>query len=210
MNNVDCETAYKVPLYERSPFLEMEALGGDGREFKERVNDMAINNPELAEQIVLKHQVFSKSIDFTAKMASPRVIKSHLPLEMLPPNLLDTCKVIFVGRNPKDCCVSYFHHTNLIPYYKFKGDFEDFSDLFLRDELEFGSYWHILKVCTCSQILISSLINPAYQTSAEPLLINNEITHAAAIVDAIVEYIVYSLWIHCRFCLSCSFVRVHC
>merc|ERR1712106_376233 len=49
---------------------------------------------------------------------SPRVIKTHLPFEFLPPKLLDTCKVIFVGRNPKDVCVSSYHHHGLFPHYK--------------------------------------------------------------------------------------------
>merc|ERR1719319_171183 len=50
------------------------------------------------------------SVEFAANLPSPRVIKSHLPFEFLPPKLLDTCKVIYVGRNPKDTCVSYYHH----------------------------------------------------------------------------------------------------
>ena len=34
-------------------------------------------------------------------MARPRMIKSHLPLGLLPDNLLETCKVIYVTRNIK-------------------------------------------------------------------------------------------------------------
>jgi hypothetical protein len=36
-----------------------------------------------------------QSIKRVDEMPSPRVIKTHLPLEMLPPKLLDTCKVFF-------------------------------------------------------------------------------------------------------------------
>ena len=36
--------------------------------------------------------------------------QSHFPFELLPPGLLDTCKVVVVCRNVKDACVSYYHH----------------------------------------------------------------------------------------------------
>ena len=35
------------------------------------------------------------------EMKSPRLIKTHLPFSMLPPDLIDVCKVFFVARNPK-------------------------------------------------------------------------------------------------------------
>ena len=38
------------------------------------------------------------SLSFTAEYESPRIIKSHLPMAMLPPDLLDTAKVLFIGR----------------------------------------------------------------------------------------------------------------
>ena len=40
--------------------------------------------------------------------SKPRVIKSHLTFEMLPPKLLETCKVVYVCRNPKDTIVSFY------------------------------------------------------------------------------------------------------
>ncbi len=146
MNDIDCEKAYNVPLFVRSPFIESEGIMGDHSAFKAYLEVVAKQDPEQAERMQWTFDSMYNSISCAEKLASPRVIKSHLPLEMLPPKLLDTCKVIFVGRNPKDCCVSYFHHTNLIPSYNFKGDFDDFADLFLNDELEYGSYWDILKV----------------------------------------------------------------
>ena len=55
--------------------------------------------------------------------------------------------VIYVCRNPKDCCVSYFHHYQLFEEgYKFKGNFADFAGLFLEGALEYGPYWDHLKV----------------------------------------------------------------
>ena len=65
-------------------------------------------------------------------MPSPRLIKSHLPFELLPPDLLDTCKVVFVARfsamlcksvykfifrNVKDAAVSFFYHERLMKHH---------------------------------------------------------------------------------------------
>ena len=61
---------------------------------------MIVNLPPLPPDVVLdeKAKFFQDSVAFTDNMKSPRIIKSHLPLAMLPPNLLDTTKVIYVGR----------------------------------------------------------------------------------------------------------------
>ena len=87
-----------------------------------------------------------EALQIAREAPSPRVIKSHLPLEFLPPKLLDTCKVIFVARNPKDVCVSYFHHQVNLWHYDMQGTFEDFAKAFLEGSLEYGSYWTMLKV----------------------------------------------------------------
>ena len=63
------------------------------------------------------------TIAYVESMPSPRIIKTHLPLDMLPPNLLDTAKVIYVCRNVKDSCVSWFHHEKLLPVHSFPGSF---------------------------------------------------------------------------------------
>ena len=90
------------------------------------------------------------TVKLAASAPSPRVIKSHLPFEFLPPNLLDTCKVIFVGRRPKDCCVSFFHHFQndaSVLNHRMKADidFNDFAQLFLKGAVMYGNYWTMLK-----------------------------------------------------------------
>ncbi len=152
MNNVDLKTASEKPLFSRSPFLEIQTLAPDRDKFTmmyQQLMDSKNPDPEQVEAMTAMKENLFNSIERTARLptTSPRVIKTHLPLEMLPPNLLDMARVIFVGRNPKDCCVSYYHHiTSIFPHYKFKGGFEDFAGMFIRDELEYGSYWDILKV----------------------------------------------------------------
>jgi hypothetical protein len=66
---------------------------------------------------------------------------------MLNPKTLDICKVIYVARNPKDCCVSYFHHhKNMKDAYGFEGSFEEFVDIFIKGTIGYGGYFHHLKV----------------------------------------------------------------
>ena len=81
VNNVDIETAKKLPLFARTPFLESEGL----KDVKDVPKEVFDKNPLM--------KLMSNSIETAENMKSPRVIKSHLPFEMLPPNLLDTCKV---------------------------------------------------------------------------------------------------------------------
>ena len=138
VNKVDTEKARKIPLWVRSPFIEMEGLfrEGDGEAFRVHAQENGIEG----------YEAMIETVKYSALAPSPRVIKTHLPIDMLPPKLLDTCKVIFVCRNPKDTCVSFYHHYNNFPEYQFKGDFKDFAQLFIDGHLEMGSYWTMLKV----------------------------------------------------------------
>ena len=86
-------------MQERVPFLE---LGG----LKPKSTTDALEKPPFVKDPV----AFADSLP-TSK---PRVIKSHLTFEMLPPNLLDTCKVVYVCRNPKDTIVSFYKVFNLL------------------------------------------------------------------------------------------------
>ena len=80
-------------------------------------------------------------------MKKRRVIKTHLPLEFLPHDLLERGKVLFVARNPKDVCVSYYHHNLSLPNHAFAGTFHQFADLFVEDLHAYGSYWSHLQSC---------------------------------------------------------------
>ncbi|RXG66885.1 Sulfotransferase 1 family member D1 [Armadillidium vulgare] len=53
----------------------------------------------------------------------PRIIKTHLPFSLLSPSLLETCKVIYVARDPKDVAVSYCHHSRLFKIHVVSGPF---------------------------------------------------------------------------------------
>ncbi|XP_042886680.1 sulfotransferase 1A3-like isoform X2 [Penaeus japonicus] len=71
----------------------------------------------------------------------PRIIKTHFPLSLYRPDLLDKCKVVYVCRNPKDACVSYHHHCRLVNTYKFEGSFEAFAKAFMAGDVFYGKFW---------------------------------------------------------------------
>ena len=49
------------------------------------------------------------------------------------------------ARNPKDCLVSFFHHTvGFNQYYDYAdGKFDDFCELFLRGGTDFDDYFKV-------------------------------------------------------------------
>jgi len=105
VNNLDFKTAKAVTLDERVPYLELTALSEP-------------HEPESIEQV--------------RNLKSPRVIKTHLALEMLPKQVLEKkVKVIYVTRNPRDAVVSFYNHWRILE--NFTGSFEVFLSAFLAD-----------------------------------------------------------------------------
>ena len=72
------------------------------------------------------------------------MIKSHLPVTMLNREIFKSSKVVYVCRNPKDTCVSYFHHCKNHAYGQLE-DFDKFAGFFRRGSLLYGNNWHHLK-----------------------------------------------------------------
>jgi len=50
-------------------------------------------------------------------------------------------KIVLVSRNPKDTCISKYHHTKKIPTICFDGDLDAFIPLFLAGRVSHGSFW---------------------------------------------------------------------
>ena len=76
---------------------------------------------------------------------SPRYMKTHIPLEFLPPKLQDTCKNVYVARNPQDVCVSSFHHKINAKHFNATNNFSEFFPDFVGDRTAFNPYWPHVK-----------------------------------------------------------------
>jgi hypothetical protein len=78
---------------------------------------------------------------YVGALPEPRLIKTHLPREMLQLN--PRAKYIYVARNPFDCAVSFYHHTRgFVRHYDFAdGTFAEFFECFIAGEVDFGDYF---------------------------------------------------------------------
>lgn len=117
LNHGDAEKARRAPTHVRMPFIEMTAP-----------------NPSLS------------GITQLEKMAPPRVIKTHLPIQLVPKTFWEAgCKVIYVARNPKDSVVSYFHFDQMNLVQPEPGPWPQYVEKFMKGELGWGSWYDHVK-----------------------------------------------------------------
>ncbi|RXG53461.1 Sulfotransferase 1C4 [Armadillidium vulgare] len=81
--------------------------------------------------------IFLQLLEFAE---DPRIIKSHLPFSLLSPSLLETCKVIYMARDPRDVVVSLCLFSTLINAIGFVGSTSDFVEHFVNDTCKFLKY----------------------------------------------------------------------
>ncbi|KAJ1125171.1 hypothetical protein NDU88_003607 [Pleurodeles waltl] len=112
-NRGDLVKARRAPTHVRFPFLEM----------------------------VLPPPVPS-GVDAVAKAPSPRVIKTHLPFQLVPKSFWEqNCKVIYIARNPKDSVVSFYYFEQMFSLQPEPGHWEQFLQNFMDGKLSWGSWY---------------------------------------------------------------------
>lgn len=108
----DVEKCRRAPIFIRVPFLEFKGPGV----------------PSGME--ILKHTPI------------PRLLKTHLPLTLLPQTLLDQkVKTIYVARNAKDVAVSYYHFYRMAKVHPDPGTWDSFLEKFMAGEVSYGSWY---------------------------------------------------------------------
>ncbi|XP_055935691.1 sulfotransferase 1 family member D1-like [Argiope bruennichi] len=159
------ESPATLPIYEieglKMPLMFSPDAFRSGIQYKPRPNDVFIvTYPKCgttwAQHILLhlfsrgeavdENKFFSATpfLEVTGAKAAetmprPGALKTHLPFHLTPWS--DEAKYIYITRNPKDCCVSYYHHMKNLPGHGFKGTFDEFFECFISGNIGYGDYF---------------------------------------------------------------------
>ncbi|XP_028372983.1 sulfotransferase 1A1 [Phyllostomus discolor] len=108
----DLEKCRRAPVIMRVPFLEFKAPG------------------------------LPTGMEVLRDTPNPRLLKTHLPLALVPQSLLDQkVKVIYVARNAKDVVVSYYHFYRMAKVHPDPGTWDSFLEKFMAGEVSYGSWY---------------------------------------------------------------------
>lgn len=129
-NNLDFKSAKSKPLFERFPMLETTS----------HIPELGVELIKADFMNIAKFQGVGAaarvpSWQLIENTPSPRFIKTHLPLSMLPPKLLSTAKVVYVARDPRDVAVSYYYLHKLVSKGLIRSSVRHFWNAFRRDLL---------------------------------------------------------------------------
>lgn len=109
----DAEKCARAPIHQRMPFIEI-----------------SLPKP------------IPTGIEEAEAMPSPRTLKSHLPVQLVPPSFWrQNCKIIYVARNAKDNAVSYFHFHQMAKMMPEIGNWEEYLEDFLTGKITWGSWF---------------------------------------------------------------------
>ncbi|KAK0174643.1 hypothetical protein PV327_010397 [Microctonus hyperodae] len=139
-NDLDFDTAKNNLLAERFPFFEFSMFNHpDVTEEFIKLNEGNLERQDLCRKISIP------GYEVLNKLPSPRFIKSHFPLSLLPGILDVGCKIVYVARNPKDVAVSWYHLNRAIKTQGYQGNFEQFWNYFQNNLTPWSPYWEHLK-----------------------------------------------------------------
>ncbi|XP_067667990.1 sulfotransferase 1B1-like [Haliotis asinina] len=114
----------------------------------EIVSMLRAGNTEYNKKTKRVAMLGSGKFDELDELPSPRVLNSHLHFRHLPKSMMEKrIKTIFIMRNPKDVCVSYYFMLNGLQNnsFEFDGTRSEYLDLFLEGKIPGGAYADYVK-----------------------------------------------------------------
>ncbi|XP_074132897.1 sulfotransferase 1 family member D1-like [Sminthopsis crassicaudata] len=123
-----------------SEILDLIYNNGDVEKCK---RDAIFNRVPLMELI---QPGYTNGVKKLGELKSPRLLKTHLPVELLPSSLWkNDCKMIYVSRNTKDVAVSYYYFYKKIKIHPKPDSWEEFLEKFMTGKVMFGSWYDHVK-----------------------------------------------------------------
>ncbi|XP_066485097.1 sulfotransferase 1C4-like [Tiliqua scincoides] len=117
--------------------VDMIQNGGDAQKCARAPTDKRIPYLELC-----LPKPLSSGLEDAEAMPSPRTIKSHFSVQLLPPSFWEqNCKMIYVARNIKDNAVSYFHFHLMNKGMPEIGPWDQFLQDFIAGKVAYGSWF---------------------------------------------------------------------
>ncbi|XP_018414629.1 PREDICTED: sulfotransferase family cytosolic 1B member 1-like [Nanorana parkeri] len=90
--------------------------------------------------------LFFPGVDILNNTPSPRLVKTHLPYELVPKSFWEQkCKTIYVARNAKDNAVSYYFFDLMNKCQPEPGTWDQYVEKFLKGEVAWGNWFdHVI------------------------------------------------------------------
>ncbi|XP_034551569.1 cytosolic sulfotransferase 2-like [Notolabrus celidotus] len=108
------ERQESIPIHQRVPFLEIS------------MPEQQTTGKDLADKLP----------------TTPRLIKSHLPVQFMPKSFWEqNSRIVYMARNAKDSAVSYFHFGRMNRIVPEPGDWNTYLQDFMDGKVTFGSWF---------------------------------------------------------------------
>jgi len=81
------------------------------------------------------------SLHLCETAANPRIIKTHFSFDLLSQTAVTEAKVVYIIRDPRDTCISFYYYTKLFLHEGFEGTLDEFINVFIGGAYRHGTYW---------------------------------------------------------------------